>query len=123
MITTHASTDAMMASIDREAALSRVGGDVDLLREIGVLFLRECPSAIAELRSAVAARDAHDIERQAHSLKGSVATFGSGAAFQAALQLEHQGRNRDLTELDSNLRRFESSVECLCVELRALVSE
>jgi HPt (histidine-containing phosphotransfer) domain-containing protein len=109
--------------LDRDTALSRVGGDVDLLREVGLLFLKECPSALMDLRGAVAARDAQSIERKAHSLKGSVATFGSGAAFQAVLELERQGRNHDLSGVESNLKRFESSLDRLCVELHALVTE
>lgn len=109
--------------MDRETALSRVGGDVDLLREVGALFLKECPSVVTDLRNAVAARDAPGIERQAHSLKGSVSTFGAGAAFQAALELERQGHSRNLSEVESNLQRFESSIERLCVELHTLVSE
>lgn len=116
-------TEESAPALDREAALSRVGGDVDLLREIGELFLREYPSEVADLRVAVAARDAYSIERKAHSLKGSVATFGSGPAFQAALELERQGRNHDLSDLDSNLERFETMLQRLCVELEALVSD
>ena len=115
-------TEVMMPILDREAALSRVGGDVDLLREVGAIFLKECPSAMTDLRNAVAARDAQDIERKAHSIKGSVSTFGAGPAFQAALELERQGRSLDLHEVESNLQQFESSLERLCLELQMFVS-
>ena len=108
--------------LDLDTALDRVGGDEDLLREISSLFLDECPPAITELRSAVAARDPLKIERKAHSLKGSISTFGSGEPFQAALALEQQGRNRDLAEVDANLQRFEVSLERLCSELQALLT-
>jgi HPt (histidine-containing phosphotransfer) domain-containing protein len=112
-----------MPLLDREAALSRVGGDVDLLREVGALFLKECPSAVTGLRKAVAERDAQRIEHEAHSLKGSVSTFGAGAAFQAALEIERKGRSRNLSEVEANLQQFESSLERLCAELRVLVSQ
>jgi|SRR5579862_5837960 len=108
---------------DREAALSRVGGDEDLLREIGVLFLEECQLAISDLRVAVSDRDPKRIERKAHSLKGSVSTFGSGPAFQAALALEKQGRCGDLAEVDLQLQRFESSLARLCMEIQNLLAE
>lgn len=107
--------------LDLETALERVGGDEDLLREISAIFLQECPPAITELRSAVAARDPVTIERKAHSLKGSISTFGNGEPFHDALTLEQQGRNRDLTEVDQNLQRFEASLDRLCGELQALV--
>lgn len=115
-------TDESAPILDRESALSRVGGDVDLLREVGVLFLKECPSAVTDLREAVAARDAENIEKKAHSIKGSVSTFGSGPPFQAALVLERQGRSRDLSDVESNLQQFETALAQLCSELEMLVS-
>jgi HPt (histidine-containing phosphotransfer) domain-containing protein len=108
--------------LDMEAALERVGGDEDLLKEIGALFLQEFPPAISALRTAVASRDPKRIEGKAHSLKGSVSTFGSGMAFQATLDLEIQGRSGDLTAVDSNLERAELSLACLCQELQKLIS-
>ena len=71
----------------------------------------------------MAARDAQGIELKAHSLKGSVSTFGGGQAFQAAFELEQQGRSRDLSDVESSLRRFECSLDRLCAELEALVSQ
>jgi two-component system, sensor histidine kinase and response regulator len=110
------------SSLDIGRALSRMGNDESLLREIGALFLEECPPALLALRTAVAARDSRAIERGAHSLKGSIATFGNGPAFQAAFELEKQGRSGDLAMVESNLQRIEYSVARLCVELQALVS-
>jgi two-component system sensor histidine kinase/response regulator len=108
---------------DRDTALSRVGGDMDLLREIGALFLQEYPPVIRELRAAVTERDPKRIERRAHSLKGSVSTFGVGAAFQAAVELEKQGRSGDLAQVDANFQQFESSLARLCAEIQNLIEE
>ena len=44
--------------VDLELALARVGGDEELLREIAVLFIEECPRALVEIQEAVAAGDA-----------------------------------------------------------------
>ena len=107
--------------LDRDEALSRVGGDEDLLREIGVLFLEECRTAINDLRLAVSDRDPKQIERRAHSLKGSVSTFGSGPAFQAALALEKQGRCGDLADVDNEFQRFETSLARLCAEIQNVI--
>jgi HPt (histidine-containing phosphotransfer) domain-containing protein len=115
-------TKQAVPAFDRESALARVGGDLDLLREIAALFLSESAPALRALRSAVAARDAVAIERKAHELKGSIATFGGGAAFQDALELELKGRTRDLQQLDWTMQRFEASLACLCDDLRTLVN-
>ena len=117
-----AETDAEPV-LDRDTALARVGGDADLLREIGLLFLQEYPREITELRTAVGQRDAHRIERRAHSLKGSIATFGSGLAFETAFALERQGRAGDLTDVEENLDRFESVASRLCTEIQAFIGE
>jgi two-component system, sensor histidine kinase and response regulator len=115
--------DQAATVFDRDTALSRVGGDVDLLREIGVLFLQEYPPAVSELRTAVTERDPKRIERKAHSLKGSVSTFGAGPAFQAALTLETQGRSGDLAQVETNLQDFEFSLARLCAEIQNLLAE
>ena len=114
--------EEIVPQLDLEAALYRMGGDLDLLCEVGIIFLKECPSALEGLRAAVAVKNPRDIERRAHSLKGSVSTFGAGEAVLAVFELEQQGRNHNLTEVDSNLRRFECALTRLCAELQTLVS-
>ena len=63
--------------LDRALALSRVGGDEDLLREIAGLFLDDYPNLVEKIKQALAANDARGLERASHSLKGSVANFGA----------------------------------------------
>jgi two-component system sensor histidine kinase/response regulator len=108
------------SSLDRQLALSRVGGDLDLLREIAVLFLDECPRALLEIHQAVAGEDAAKLENAAHSLKGSVANFGATAAVAAALRLEQMGRAQQLVEAPEALRALEQALSKVCAELTAL---
>ena len=88
-----ASMGAQLRQLDESLALSRVGGDVDLLKEVIELFLDDYPSTLEKIKSAVAASDASALEHSAHSLKGSVSTFGASRAFEAAFTLEKQGRS------------------------------
>src|ERR1700693_4562712 len=90
------SVEKQLLQLNESLALSGVGGDSDLLREVIELFLDDYPQALESIRSAVAAQDATALEHQAHSLKGSVSTFGARRAFEAALALEKQGRSKDL---------------------------
>ena len=103
--------------LDEELALSRVGGDTDLLHEIVDLFLADYPATLEKIRAAVSARDAAAIEHHAHSLKGSVSTFGAQSAFEAALALERQGRNGDLGDVDAGLSQLEFALGALRPEL------
>jgi len=107
-------------SLDRPMALARVGGDEELLHEIAVLFLDECPRALLEIHQALAGEDAGKLESAAHSLKGSVANFGASAAVAAAFRLEQMGRAQQLLEAPAALRALEQALSVVCAELAAL---
>jgi two-component system, sensor histidine kinase and response regulator len=107
-------------SLDRQLALSRVGGDLELLREIAALFLDECPRALLEIHQALEREDAVKLENAAHSLKGSVANFGASAAVSAAFRLEQMGRAQQLVEAPEALRALEHALSIVCAELNAL---
>ena len=106
--------------IDRPLALSRVGGDIELLREIAGLFLDDYPRVLAELRVAVGQGDARGVEHAAHGLKGSVANFGAQAAVDAALALETLGRSGRLDGWEPMLQTLELALQTLRPELEAL---
>ena len=107
-------------ALDRQLALSRVGGDQELLREIAVLFIDECPRALAEIQDAVVCRDAVKLENAAHALKGSVANFGARDAVEAAFHLEQMGRANEMSEAEAMLRVLEIALSVVCAELATL---
>lgn len=76
------------AAFDQNVALARVEGDTELLREIVALFSDEAPRLLSEIRESITHCDSKALERAAHSLKGSVGSFGAQGAFDAALRLE-----------------------------------
>ena len=106
--------------LDLQLALSRVGGDKQLLREIAVLFTEECPRAFAEIQEAVAGGDAAKLENAAHALKGSVSNFGARDAVAAAFRLEQMGRANQMSEAEEMLRQLESALSVVCAELATL---
>ena len=106
--------------LNLEEALSRVGGDAGLLSEIAVLFLGDYPNQLSSLRQAIECQDAIEVEKSAHTLKGSVATFGAATAVQAALALERAGRVRDLSNASKMLVELESLLARLNSELQSL---
>jgi HPt (histidine-containing phosphotransfer) domain-containing protein len=107
-------------SLDREVALSRLGGDSALLKEIGDLFLDHYQDWIRELRDAAARGDAQQVERMAHNLKGSVANFGARNAVEASLDLEKLGKSCDLAGVAASLAALETALETLRQELESL---
>ena len=114
------SVEEQLHRLDESVALSRVGGDVELLREVIGLFLDDYPQSLEMIRDAVARGDQSGLERHAHSLKGSVSTFGAQEAFEAAMALEKQGRTGDLAQAQDGLSRLEHALATLRPELEAL---
>jgi len=109
--------------LDRAVALSRVGGDVELLKEMAQLFLEEFQGQIQAVRDAVASQDPKAIERSAHCLKGSIGSFGAVAAHRAALALEMLGRKADLAPVGPALSELEHALTHLKPELEKLAQE
>jgi PAS domain S-box-containing protein len=97
------------------AALERVGGDRQLLGELGDICLANMPAWLADVRSALKARDATRLRRSAHSIKGAVSSIGGDDVAAAAARLEERGRaalfdgaDADLANLEHALARLES---------------
>ncbi len=114
------SVEEQLRQLDEAVALSRVGGDFDLLREVVELFLNDYPQALEKIRTAVAAHDPTGVEHHAHSLKGSVSTFGAKRAFDAALALERKGRSGDLTNVEEGFSNLECALGALRPELEEI---
>lgn len=90
------------ATIDPAAfAELQESAGADFVRELIDTFLEEAPTMLADLRGALAARDADAFRRAAHSLKSNSNTFGALALGALARDLELQGLPADAQPLDA----------------------
>lgn len=108
--------------LDRDAALSRVGGDLDLLKDIARVFLDDCPRALNELRDAASRHDCKLAERAAHGLKGAASNFGAKRVVESSLRIEKMGRLGNLQGVEGALQSLEDALASLRVELESLIS-
>jgi two-component system, sensor histidine kinase and response regulator len=106
--------------VDRDALLERVGGDTDLLKELVNLFLDDSLGLVDRIRQAVMRKDADDLEKVAHGLKGSVLNFGAKTVADIAQVLETMGRNRDITKAQNVAAELDKQIEALRAELKAM---
>jgi HPt (histidine-containing phosphotransfer) domain-containing protein len=104
---------------DWGAALEKVGGDRELLRELVRLFLRQDPAPAAELRRAREAGDLAALQRVAHNLKSNMGTFGARSAHELALHVLQAGREGNLAGAEEACRALEQSLERLRPALAA----
>jgi CheY-like chemotaxis protein len=110
-------------NFDPKAALGRVDGDRELLKEIAGLFFEDTPRLLTEVRNAIQRGDGRALERSAHALKGSVSNFGARTASEAAYSLEQMGRNGDFAKAPETFARLEQQVDLLLPALEALLRE
>jgi CheY-like chemotaxis protein len=116
--------------LDPTEVLRAVGGDRALLRELVTMFGDESPRLVKEIREAVARKDAVQLRRSAHSLKGAAATLGGLKCVTIAQRLENQGKSGELAqagmafeELEDSLVHFRAALADLLAEEERLVSE
>jgi two-component system, sensor histidine kinase and response regulator len=109
------------AVFDCEAALERVEGDSDLLREMAMVFLENCDAMLDDVRRAAASRDARGLERAAHALKGCLANLAANEAWKSAAQVERLSREKDVDNLTGACAQLEQAVERLRPAMEALL--
>ena len=109
--------------LNKTTILDRVGGDLELLRDIIKLFLEDYPKLVAEIREAFQMGDSERLAKATHTLKGSVSNFAAEAAVQAALKVENIARSGDLTDATQAIVHLEREIERVSDELGTLGKE
>lgn len=99
-----------MGELDYSAALARVGGDVDLLKELAGMFLEEYPKLLEEIRRGLSEQNAATACNAAHQLKGLLAQFGAETARQSAYAVEQPARQGDLAATRQSLQLLEEAM-------------
>lgn len=94
---------------------STLEGDPDMAELVG-LFVGDLPQRINSIEQAWAARRASDIQRLAHQLRGSSASYGFPTIGESAARLEDSIRSLSQAPTDTldNLRRSVDELVELC---------
>ena len=87
---------------DRQAFVDRLLGDLDLVKKITALFLKDMPEQILKLENHIGNGDVKAAGDQAHSIKGAAANVG-GLAFSAAALAIEQAAKANSREIVSAL--------------------
>ena len=96
--------------VDLDRALSRLGGNEKMLRDLAALFLEEYPGWMNRLERAVAQEDADEVFRVAHDLKGATDIFAAASVVKAAQQMEKMGRYGELSDVDELLGELKAEL-------------
>jgi PAS domain S-box-containing protein len=112
--------------LDARVALASVEGDTSLLQELSQLFQADCARLQAELRSAVAEKNALQLRRAAHTLRGAASSFGACRIVAAAQALEELGQTGQLdnaAELAARLDELLQQVPAALDQLRTQIQD
>ena len=103
---------------DLTAALARLGGDPNLLREIIQLFFEDSPELLQRVRICAESGKVREAERAAHSLRGLTSNFDAKRAAAAAGEMEMLANAGRLLEVLASLPKLEAELELLRCELK-----
>ena len=103
---------------DLEATRRSILGEPETVKEVARLFIDECPKLLRGVRKAIDARDANEVRRGAHTLKGSSEIFSAKRVAAAARRLEAVGQSGDLTDAETLFAELCREVDRLCDALR-----
>jgi HPt (histidine-containing phosphotransfer) domain-containing protein len=116
--------DSRPVVFDRETALARLGGMEELLREVMTLMTTECVRIHAAMHEALSRRNAVELKRAAHTLRGSVLLVGAADLGRRLQQVEDfasvNNLKRAAEELPKINRQFEELQQRLAFELNSL---
>jgi HPt (histidine-containing phosphotransfer) domain-containing protein len=94
-----------------EAAIERLGGDVELFKDLVDRFLDDSAGTRRKIEMAVESRDGALLHGAAHSLKGLAASCGAVAAADALAELESLGRACEFAQVPEAWSRFQAEME------------
>ena len=108
-------------ALDTVDLLERLNGDRALLVELVEIFKTESPRVLEEIRQLVFTSNAPQLERAAHTLRGTVMAFGAGRAARAAQKVESLARSGALAGVEHHVRSLEREIDHLTVALDRLI--
>ena len=83
--------------LDRASILDRLGGDEEILAMMLDMYVQDIESNCAALATALASGEAAELQREAHTVKGLLATFSDHVGADAALAVELNAKAGEVT--------------------------
>lgn len=88
-----------------------VGADADVLFKLGPVMIESTRTSLADLRRALASSEWVTLEREAHSLKGSLGIFHASSTVATVRRIEEGARRRDQAVVESLLQQLALELE------------
>lgn len=103
---------------DYDDFLDRIDGDVDLLKEVIEIFLKDTPGLLADLYAAIRSGNARAVERAAHTLKGTAANISAKKLQSLSQHVQSALKENNTADLEPFIGQFEKEFKELDRELK-----
>ena len=111
-------------ALDKGLILSRLGGDQEIFSMMLEMFVQDVDRNADDLTAALATGDAAVLQREAHTIKGLLATFSDDAGADSAFAIEQKAKEAELAGLEEAVAalraRLYEVAEVLQAEIRVL---
>ncbi len=104
---------------DRAEVIERLGGDEELYRSVAAMYVQDSPGYREALEAAVAAADVGTLAREAHTVKGLLATFSCDAWAMLARDVEMLAKAEKFDEAAARVPQLLEAIDDLAVLLAA----
>jgi len=109
--------------LDRPSLLERVGGDLELVREVTDLFLRDCGKFMDEVRATTRSGDVAALGYALHTMRGMFRNLSAESAQELVGRMQAMALEKDFARIEAAHALLELEITALTAELRQLVSE
>lgn len=107
-------SNEQQSRFDYAEVMERLEGDRDLFVMLAEMFVTEAENYVAQIRAASAEGNAENLGREAHTIKGVLATFANSLGAGMAFAIEKAAR-------EGRLADAQAGVEALCEEVQQMV--
>jgi CheY-like chemotaxis protein len=114
---------SVLEPVDGHELLERVGDDREFLTELVNLFREDGPKQLGKIKTALEKKDAGEVLRGAHSLKGTLANLAARPAAELAADIEQAAKSDNLPPAEAALRILELEMTRVFDALSALCEE
>jgi two-component system, sensor histidine kinase and response regulator len=104
-------------------ALSRVGGDAQLLAQMARTFLEDLPERLARLQKSIRQKNGEALAFDAHALKGSLALFAAERAARRCKELQEHAKTARYSEAAKTFTALKEAIAELELNLRGYAEQ
>ena len=106
-------------TLNRQVILERLGGDEEIFAVMIDMYLQDMDSYCSNLANALQEGDQAKVQREAHTIKGLLATFADEPGTQAAYSIEQLAKQGKLEGLEAPVAAIQARLRTVAEVLKA----